>query len=90
MTITEQMTAFDWQQATWQEAEDYVSRFTDRLGTPLETGIIETVIVLNLLGLRTFQSCEGHLTHGCAYPSCTPASNAGAWTQRPLCGQAQT
>ncbi|MDQ2906387.1 MAG: hypothetical protein ABI456_07475 [Ktedonobacteraceae bacterium] len=68
MTITEQTTAFAWQQATWQEAEDYVSRFTDRLGTPLEAGIIETVIVLNLLGLRTFQSCEGHLRHGCAYP----------------------
>lgn len=45
-----------------------VSTFTDRLGTPVDPGIFETVVALNLLGLPTFQSCEGHLDHGSAYP----------------------
>ena len=68
MAIAEQTAAFDWKRANWQEAQTHVSSFTDRLGTPIDAGIIETVVVLNLLGLQTFQSCEGHLTHGCAYP----------------------
>ena len=45
-----------------------VATFTDKLGTPLDPGIKETVIALNLLGLQTVQSCEGHLDHGCPYP----------------------
>ena len=68
MAIAEQMAAFNWAQASWQDAEAYVSTFTDRLGKPIDAGIVETVVVLNLLGLQTFQSCEGHLTEGCAYP----------------------
>jgi hypothetical protein len=62
------MTAFDWEHASWQDARTHVLTFTDRLGTPIDAGIVETVVVLNLLGLQTFQSCEGHLTDGCAYP----------------------
>src|SRR5260370_15805017 len=68
MAIAEQTRAFDWKHASWQEAQAQVSAFTDRLGTPIDAGILETVVVLNLLGLQTFQSCEGHLTHGLAYP----------------------
>ena len=45
-----------------------VSLLTDTIGTPVDQGILETVIVLNLLGLHTFQSCEGHLDHGHPYP----------------------
>jgi hypothetical protein len=68
MAIAEQTLAFDWEHASWQEAKAHVSAFTDRLGTPIDAGIVETVVVLNLLGLQTFQSCEGHLTEGRAYP----------------------
>src|SRR5437763_8152511 len=68
MAIAEQMTAFNWEHASWSEAEASVSTFTDRLRTPIDAGIVETVVVLNLLGLQTFQSCEGHLTDGSAYP----------------------
>jgi len=52
----------------YQEMYERVSTFTDKLGTPIDPGIFETVVVLNLLGLHTFQSCEGHLDHGCPYP----------------------
>jgi len=41
---------------------------TDRLGKPIDKGIIELVAVLNLLGFKTSGSCEGHLDHGCASP----------------------
>jgi len=53
---------------SYQEMHDLVSTFTDKLGTLVDPGIFETVVALNLLGLRTFQSCEGHLDHGCPYP----------------------
>ena len=52
----------------YQEMYERVSTFTDKLGTPIDPGIFETVVALNLLGLHTFQSCEGHLDHGCPYP----------------------
>ncbi len=52
----------------YQEMHERVSTFTDKLGTPIDPGIFETVVALNLLGLHTFQSCEGHLDHGCPYP----------------------
>lgn len=80
MAIAEQLEMFDWEHTNWQEAEAYVSTFTDRLGTPIDAGIVETVVVLNLLGLQTFQSCEGHLTEGSAYPWVT-------LVQRPLSGR---
>ena len=52
----------------YQEMYDLVSTFMDKLGTLIDPGIFETVVALNLLGLHTFQSCEGHLDHGCPYP----------------------
>ncbi len=52
----------------YQEMRERVSTFTDKLGTTIDPGIFETVVALNLLGLHTFQSCEGHLDHGCPYP----------------------
>ncbi len=52
----------------YQEMYERVSTFMDKLGTPIDPGIFETVVALNLLGLHTFQSCEGHLDHGCPYP----------------------
>lgn len=63
-----QRVEIDWARATWQEACATVERFTDRLGSTVDEGIFETVVVLNLLELHTFQSCEGHLDHGCPYP----------------------
>lgn len=61
-------TPIDWKTATWEEACAEVAQFTDRLGCEVDEGIFDTVVVFNLLGMRTFQSCEGHLDHGCPYP----------------------
>ena len=52
----------------YQEMHERVATFTDKLGMPIDPGIFETVVALNLLELHTFQSCEGHLDHGCPYP----------------------
>ena len=42
----------------------------DRLGMAIDAGIRETVAVLNLLGLPTTQSCEGHVNdHGHGLPA---------------------
>ena len=59
----------------YQEMHERVSTFTDKLGTLIDPGIFETVVALNLLGLHTFQSCEGHLDHGCSYPWVTIVDN---------------
>ncbi len=40
----------------------------DKLGKKVDAGIIETVVVLNLLGMPTTMSCEGHLDHGTGAP----------------------
>jgi hypothetical protein len=45
-----------------------VSRLTDKLGRGLDPDITDTVIALNMLGIPTTQSCEGHLDHGRPYP----------------------
>ncbi len=59
----------------YQEMRMHVSNLTDKLGMPIDPGIFETVVVFNLLGLQTFQSCEGHLAHGCPYPWVMVADN---------------
>jgi hypothetical protein len=45
----------------WQKVLSKTGELTDRLGMPVDEGIIETVVVLNLLGFTTTASCEGHL-----------------------------
>lgn len=74
----------DWEHTSWQEAYTAVSRFTDRLGLPVDSGIFETVVLLNLLGFRTSQSCEGHLDHGAIYPwvDVTDASRSPLFTKQ--------
>jgi hypothetical protein len=52
----------------WQEMVERVNQMGDRLGSPVDEKIKETVVVLNLLGSRTIASCEGHLDWGCCYP----------------------
>jgi hypothetical protein len=55
-------------QQQWDHFAREVDSWTDGLGSPIDPGIKETVIVLNLLGFPTRQSCEGHLDHGNANP----------------------
>ncbi len=52
----------------WRAMEKDVELWVDALGEGLDEGIKNTVIVLNLLGFKTSQSCEGHLDWGLPYP----------------------
>ena len=52
----------------WQEVSDKMSQIRDGLGKRIDPGIVETVVALNVLGIPTVASCEGHLEWGCASP----------------------
>ncbi len=53
---------------TWTEAIIYFSRATDKLGKKIDKGILETVVAMNVLGITTDMSCEGHIGWGVPYP----------------------
>lgn len=55
-------------QQQWDNLAREVDTWTDGLGYPIDQGIKDTVIALNLLGFTTRQSCEGHLDQGDANP----------------------
>lgn len=55
-------------QEQWQQLAQEVDTWTDGMGLPIDSEIKETVIVLNLLGIVTSQSCEGHLDWGLCHP----------------------
>src|SRR3712207_1504419 len=52
----------------WQQSAAEVNRITDRLGMPIDEGIKETVVALNVLGINTVASCEGHFDRGTGAP----------------------
>jgi hypothetical protein len=52
----------------WSEVEEKFKHVADRLGRPIDDGIFNTVVALNVLGISTRMSCEGHLDHGLPYP----------------------
>lgn len=52
----------------FDKAREQFSKSTDTLGQPIDTGILETVVILNLIGLNTSQSCEGHESWGNSFP----------------------
>jgi len=59
--MTNEEVMMDEKQLRWQEVQQQFSQTTDRLGMPIDGGIFETVVCLNILGIVTRQSCEGHL-----------------------------
>mgnify|MGYP003395007216 CR=1 FL=1 len=50
------------------EIRKNVDEIVDLLGHPIEEGIKPTVVILNALGLRTTQSCEGEMDRWMAGP----------------------
>lgn len=52
----------------FQKMKRKLKRTGDRLGRPIDEGIFDVVLYLNLLGIETEASCEGHLDHGVAAP----------------------
>lgn len=59
---------FDWSCASYEQAEVEVQHWGDRQGREIDPLILSVVVTLNLVGIPTCQSCEGHLDHGLAYP----------------------
>ena len=55
-------------QERWELKLSDVDAFRDTLGKPVDRGIRETVAILQLLGLHTRQSCEGHVDRGLPAP----------------------
>ncbi len=55
-------------QQRWQAMEKKVESWGDGLGLGIDPGIKKMVTVLNLLGFKTRQSCEGHIDWGLPYP----------------------
>ncbi len=50
------------------QALDHAAQIRDALGRPVDEKILPLVAALNQWGVRTTNSCEGHLTRGCASP----------------------
>lgn len=59
---------YDAKKQRWDDMAREVDSWTDGLGMGIDEKIKDTVIVLNLLGFKTRQSCEGHLSWGHSYP----------------------
>src|SRR5690242_14200340 len=52
----------------WQVVSEKMRQTTDGLGKGIDPGIFETVVGLNVLGIPTVASCEGHLDRAMAAP----------------------
>jgi hypothetical protein len=52
----------------WETMSTQLAQATDALGRGIDSGIFETVVILQLLGFTTEQSCEGHMDHGKCAP----------------------
>ncbi len=52
----------------WEDMEKKVASWGDALGMGIDPKIKKAVIVLNLLGFETQQSCQGHMDWGLPYP----------------------
>ena len=44
----------------WQKMETFVDLLRDGCGKPVDKKIKEMVTIINLFGIETSQSCEGH------------------------------
>jgi hypothetical protein len=51
-----------------KEVELKFKNMTDRLGMGIDKNIFRSVVILNSLGYKTRQSCEGHLNNYPSYP----------------------
>ena len=63
--------------AQWDKMYARMSKMTDKLGRGIDAGIMDTVVVLNLLELPTTGSCEGHLDRASGAPWVHVGTNEG-------------
>ncbi len=52
----------------WNQKIMELKKIQDRRGMPIDENILEAVAALNLLGIHTVQSCEGHADWGTGAP----------------------
>lgn len=52
----------------WLNLSKETRLFTDRVGMPIDRGVLDTVVAFRAWGFVTKASCEGHLDHGLPYP----------------------
>jgi hypothetical protein len=52
----------------WEQMEEKVMSWRDGLGLPVDDGIKDAVMALNVLGITTSASCGGHLDRALAFP----------------------
>lgn len=57
----------DHKDARWIAMEEKLMKATEEM-YPIDKGILDTVIVMNLLNLPTYMSCEGHRDRAQASP----------------------
>ena len=50
------------------DLREHFKRVVDGIGTPIDQGILDTVVAFNAIGLYTTASCEGHIDEGLAHP----------------------
>ncbi len=50
------------------DLENKLRQTKDKLGQPIDDGILTAIIALNVNKIPTFASCEGHLDHGESFP----------------------
>jgi hypothetical protein len=55
-------------ESAWENKQKEVEYRTDVLGHKIDEQIKETVVALNIIGLPTSASCEGHIDHGISAP----------------------
>src|ERR1019366_1216693 len=53
---------------TWLQMLEKIERVRDALGFLIDTNIRETIVALNLSGMPTSASCEGHTDRGRGAP----------------------
>lgn len=46
----------------WDDMVKHFCTVSDRLGMPIDDEIFDTVVIFNILGIRTTMSCAGHVT----------------------------
>ena len=69
-------------QAFWEQKSREIDGIKDKLGKGIDGGIKETVIALQLFGINTTQSCEGHLNWGIAAPWVEVAAPPSSLSER--------
>lgn len=55
-------------QEMWDNISNDVDHWIDGIGYPIDRDIKEIVVALNIMGIKTVASCEGHFDHGYLYP----------------------